>query len=194
MARKWNPKRRRFLEAAAAGGLSAPVISCSGEKNPWRCLKVAEADTAAAFCDELIPPDVFAGAASAGAVEYIDRQLSGHLRQHRQAYRSGLAGVEQASMAKHGKKFSALTPEQRIDLMKLIEKGGAEAESWKAADQREFFRLILAHTMQSYYGDPRHGGNRDEAGYRSIGVPATLVRGRSQHDIQQGTAKPEKIL
>ena len=37
---------------------------------------------------------------------------------------------------------------------------------------KEFFDLILAHTMQGFYGDPRHGGNRDAVSCL-MGKPAT---------------------
>ena len=179
----WNPKRRQFLQAAVAAGATAGTVSCSGEKSRWRFLRTAEAATAAALCEQLIPSDEFAGAAAAGAVDYIDRQLSGHLREYRQLYHTGLEGVDRSSLEKYGTRFKLLAPAQQVELMGLIEKGNAPASGWSAASQRRFFAAILSHTMQSYYGDPRHGGNRDGVGYRSIGLAVTPVRGRSQHDL-----------
>ena len=176
MSKVWNPKRRRFLEAAAGAGVAGPLISCSASNSPWRCLTVEEGETAGAICDRLIPADEFPGALWAGAVRYIDIQLCGHLRQHREAYRQGLAAVDQASRKQHGQAFAELSPQQQDQLLKAAE---------KAKDP--FFSLILAHTMQSYYGDPRHGGNRDGIGYRSLGIPLTPVRGRSKHDLTGGT-------
>jgi hypothetical protein len=32
--------------------------------------------------------------------------------------------------------------------------------------------------MAAYYGDPRHGGNRDYASWRMLRVPVAPVRGR----------------
>ena len=168
MSKVWNPKRRRFLEAAAGAGVAGPLVSCSASNSPWRCLTVEESETAGAICDRLIPADEFPGALWAGAVRYIDIQLCGHLRQHREAYRQGLAVVDQTSRKQHGQAFAQLSPQQQDQLLKAAE---------KAKDP--FFSLILAHTMQSYYGDPRHGGNRDGAGWRSIGYDMTVVRGRS---------------
>jgi gluconate 2-dehydrogenase gamma chain len=182
-------QRRRFLQAALAAGAGG-AISCSGEKSRWRSLRIAEAETAAAICDQLIPEDEFAGAAAGGAVDYLDRQLSGHLRKYRQLYRTGLAGVEDASREKYRTGFVLLAPAQRLQLLKLIEKGNAPAPGWDAAAQRQFFAAILSHTMQSYYGDPRHGGNRDGVGYRSIGLTLTPVRGRSKHDVTQAGCDP----
>src|ERR1017187_6237222 len=56
----WNPKRRQFLQAAVAAGAAAGTVSCSREKSRWRFLRAAEAATAAAICEQLIPSDEFA--------------------------------------------------------------------------------------------------------------------------------------
>ena len=186
----WNPQRRRFLQAVVVAGAAGGAISCSTEKSRWRCLKLAEAATAAAICEQLIPGDEFAGAADAGAVDFLDRQLSGHLRQHRQLYRAGLDGVERSSQQKYGTRFTLLAPTQQRELLQLIEKGNAPGSGWSAGNQKRFFAAILSHTMQGYYGDPRHGGNRDGVGYRSIGLEVTPVRGRSRHDLTQAGPEP----
>ena len=174
MGKVWNPKRRRFLEAAVGAGVAGMAVSCGGRTSPWRVLSVEEGEAAAAICEQLIPADEFPGAAQAGAVDFIDRQLSGFLRKHSQAYRAGLAAFDATSRTRFGKRFCELPSAQQVELLKAAE---------KAKDP--FFALILAHTMQGYYGDPRHGGNRDQAGYRSLGIPDTPVRGRSKHDITQ---------
>jgi gluconate 2-dehydrogenase gamma chain len=172
MSHSWNPRRRRFLEAAVAAGAAGSAVSCGGKGGAWRVLTDEEAETAAAVCDQFIPADEFPGAAQAGAVDYIDRQLSGHFRKHREAYRKGLAALNANSRQRFGKRFAEIPPERQIELLKAAEKA-----------KNPFFALILSHTMQSYYGDPRHGGNRDEVGYRSIGITSTPVRGRSKHDL-----------
>ena len=187
MSKVWDPKRRRLLEATVAAGVVGPAISCSAPKSPWRYFTVEEASLAAAICDQLIPADQFPGAVWAGAIRYIDRQLCGHLRKHRATYRLGLAAVDRSSREQYGTGFATLSADRQVSLLKAIEKGNAPVGPWKQMGQKEFFALILAHTMQSYYGDPRHGGNRDGAGYRSVGIPLTPVRGRSKHDLTGGT-------
>ena len=122
-------------------------------------------------------------------MKFIDLQLYGHYRKYRSAYRSGVAALDRVSREKHGQVFAALDPARQVELLEAVEKGQVPASDsdWKPADQKKFFRLVLTHTMQSYYGDPRHGGNRDQVGYRMIGVSATPVRGRSKHDVQATT-------
>lgn len=167
-----STRRRRFLGAAVAAGVAGSAVSCGCSKSPWRVLTLEEGETAAAVCERLIPSDEFPGAAWAGAVTFIDRQLDGFLRKYRKDYAKGLAAFDQAARERLGKPFAALPPAQQVEILKAAE---------KAKDP--FFALILSHTMQSYYGDPRHGGNRDQVGYRALGIPATPVRGRSRHDI-----------
>jgi gluconate 2-dehydrogenase gamma chain len=183
MRKTWDPQRRRFLAGAVAAA-AFPAVSCSGAKSPWRCLTVAEGQALRAICECLIPTDEYPGAAWAGAVKYIDIQVYGHYRKHRPTYRSGIAALDLVSRKKHGQPFASLESERQVELLKAVETGQAPASAWKPADQQQFFDLVLTHTMQSYYGDPRHGGNREQVGYRMIGVPATPVRGRSKHDVQ----------
>ena len=144
---------------------------------------MAEGQALQAICECLIPTDEYPGAAWAGAVKFIDLQLYGHYRKHRPTYRSGLAALDRVSRDEHGQLFAGVDPERQVELLKAVEKGQAPAPAWKPADQQRFFGLVLTHTMQSYYGDPRHGGNRERVGYRMLGIPATPVRGRSKHDL-----------
>jgi gluconate 2-dehydrogenase gamma chain len=167
MNRAPNPQRRKFLGAATAAAGGA-MVSCGAAKNPWRTLSAEEAATAAAAADRIIPPDAFPGAGAAGAADYIDRALSGHLKKLREAYRQGLTGIEQSARSRFGKPFTALAAGEQDQVLKAVEK-----------NDQAFFSMLVAHVMQSYYGDPRHGGNRDGAGWRSIGYDATIVRGRS---------------
>jgi gluconate 2-dehydrogenase gamma chain len=61
------------------------------------------------------------------------------------------------------------------------------AGALEAAD-RHFFNLVVSHTMQSYYGSPRHGGNREYVSWRMLGVPPVPARGRQQHNLGGGSA------
>jgi gluconate 2-dehydrogenase gamma chain len=180
-----NPRRRKFLGLASAAAASGALVSCGAKNNPWRTLSIEEAAIVTAVADRIIPPDEFPGAGGAGAAEFLDRQLSGHLRKNRAAYRRGLAGVDQSARAMFGQPFAQLGAERQDDVLKAIEKGKAPGEVWKSEPQQAFFAMMITHTMLSYYGDPRHGGNRDGAGWRSIGYDMATVRGRAQHDLTQ---------
>lgn len=162
-----NLPRRRFVQTAVAGAAAATAVSCGrSDPSPWRALTSAEARTLAAVCDQIIPRDEFPSATDAGVLEYIDRQLAGRFRRHRAAYAGGLNALDRLN-------FPALPSHKQFEMLTEIEAG-------KAGDRttREFFALAVAHTMQGYYGMARHGGNRDYASWRMLGVPVRPVRGR----------------
>jgi len=52
---------------------------------------------------------------------------------------------------------------------------------------RTFFELVRDHTMEGYYGSPRHGGNRDAVSWRMLGLPEPPPLGRSQYDLGKGS-------
>jgi gluconate 2-dehydrogenase gamma chain len=68
-------------------------------------------------------------------------------------------------------------------LLSALDKSETPAAVWNPAQAKQFFEMILSHTMQAFYGDPRHGGNREMASWRMLGVPITPVRGREQYDL-----------
>jgi len=37
---------------------------------------------------------------------------------------------------------------------------------------------LVDHTIQGFYGGPRHGGNRDAVSWRMLGLPTAPVRSR----------------
>jgi gluconate 2-dehydrogenase gamma chain len=179
-------RRRKFLKAALAAAAAAPMVSCTRSTSPWRFFTAEEAGTLEAVCERIVPADQDSGAFAAGVMNFIDRQLMGFHRQHQQAYRSGLAGVEQAAVALHGKRFGGLPAGKQDAVLAAMEKNKAPGEAWKKLPARQFFDLVISHTMQGYYGDPRHGGNRDAVSWQMLGVPLAPVRGRAKYDLSKG--------
>ena len=175
-AKRSQVKRRRFLKAGIAATAGGSLLSCgrTGGRPHWRFFTAAEARTVDAICAEIIPADAFPGASEAGVVRFIDLQLTRRYKRHRDAYRKGLADLEAASL-RRGKPFAELAPEQKLEVLTEIEEKSAE-----------FFALIRAHTMQGYYGDPRHGGNRDEVSWKMLGLPSPPVRGRVPYEKKAG--------
>ena len=176
MKRSSNLHRRGFLQvtaAAAAAGTGA-VTGCSRAGKRYRFLTDQEAATLAAICDVIIPPDDFPGGAEAGCVTYIDRQLAGVFAHWQKDYITGLQEIEQASQEEHGAPFTEITAEQRTALV-------------EARENTSFFRMVCDHTMQGFYGDPRHGGNRNFVSWEMMGIPHPPVRGREHYDLTQLT-------
>jgi gluconate 2-dehydrogenase gamma chain len=168
-------RRRTFLGAAAAAAAGGTAIVWRAGKagSAWRFFTSDEARTVEAICGQIIPADSDPGAKEAGVANYIDIQLTKHFKRHRQTYRRGIADVEVASQKAFGKPFADLPSAQQIAVLEDIEKHSSA-----------FFNLILAHTIQGFYGDPRHGGNRDMASWRMLGLPCPPVRGRMHYPVE----------
>jgi gluconate 2-dehydrogenase gamma chain len=167
--------RRQFTLAGALTGAAA-VIGCRGAKTGnWDFLSEAHARTLAALCDQIVPADDFPSASQAGVVFYIDRQLGRYYRKHRAAYRDGLDKLDAISRRRLGIVFADATPAQQLQIVIELEK-----------QNHDFFGLVREHTMEGYYGSPRHGGNRDAVSWRMLGLDEPPLRGRAQYDLRKG--------
>lgn len=146
-------------------------------------------ETLGAWVDTLIPPDEDPGARDAGVVRYIDLQLTRWFRRHREDYRAALARLDRWARAKADRPFAALPAATREEMLALMEQGAADRELFPDGG-RSAFELVLAHAMQGFYGNPRHGGNRGYASWKMIGVPPMPVRGREHYEAAR--TFPEK--
>ncbi len=172
-------KRRKFLKAAMVAAVSAPAISCvSRSQSRWRFFTEDEARTLEAICEQLIPADRDPGAKDAGVVNYIDLQLTRFFRPSQDAYREGIAAVNESSGKLFGRAFAELEAKQQVEVLQAMERNQAPGDGWKERGSRQFFDLVLNHAMQGFYGDPRHGGNRDAVSWRMLGLAYPPVRGR----------------
>ena len=168
--------RRQFAVVGAFSGVVA-VIGChrSGD-SAWDFLSDAHARTLSALCDQIIPADDFPSASQAGVVTYIDRQLARHYRRHQNAYREGLAQADDMSRKRCGQALADASHAQQLQIAAAMER-----------ENRSFFELVRQHTMEGYYGSPRHGGNRDAVSWRMLGLAEPPLRGRAQYDLRKGS-------
>ena len=169
--------RRGFLKTGATAA-AATVVACGKPASRWRTLTEDEARTLAAACDQIVPPDQDPGAAEAGAVEFVDRQLATRRKKDLPLWRAGLRGLDATSRRLHGRAFAELPLDAQTALLREVERGAGEASDWGGVDPAEFFGRLRAFTMMSFYGDPRHGGNKDRVSWKMLGVPDPPVRGR----------------
>jgi gluconate 2-dehydrogenase gamma chain len=154
--------RRAFLAA------SAGAAACTRTRSPWQFFTREEGELVEAIAEQIVPADREPGARWAGVANYIDRQLTRHFRAFRGAYREGLAAINHLAKPQ---RFVDLPFASQTVLLLEIEKSNGPA--------RQVFELLLAHTLQGFYGDPRHGGNRERVSWRMLGIPHPPVRGRS---------------
>ena len=179
--------RRAFLSASATVTVVC-LPSCRQKSLPisrcWRFFTAHEASVLAALCDQIVPPDDLPGAVWAGAMEFIDRQLMAHYQNKQGDYRRGLAKVEASAMERFGQGFAMLSFTQQTELCLQLEENAAPETVWGDESSRDFFHMVVTHTMQAYYGNPRHGGNRDGVGYQVMGLPYPQVRGRHHYTLK----------
>ena len=168
---------RRQFSIGSAIATAATVIGCHSTNRTWEFLSEEQARTLASLCDQIIPADDFPSASQAGAVSYIDRQLARHYQMHQDTYREGLDVVDAKSRQCFGRSFADAAPDQRLQATLTLER-----------DNRAFFDLLRQHTMEGYYGSPRHGGNRDAVSWRMLGLDEPPLRGRAQYDLRKGSA------
>ena len=166
--------RRDFTLSSIFAGAAA-IVGCRAKRGDRDSLSDQDARTLAVLCDQIIPADDFPSASQAGVVTYIDRQLARHYRRHQKTYRDGLQHAEQMSRKRFGRALAEATPSQQQEIALGLEK-----------EERAFFDLLRAHTMEGYYGNPRHGGNRDAVSWRMLGLSEPPLRGRAQYDLRKG--------
>jgi len=115
----------------------------------------------------LIPPNEFPGGWEAGVGNYLLRQFERDLRPQLEMYRAGLEALDQEARASTGQPFAKLTLEAQTTLLEKIEQGQVITD-WPLAPA-DFFRQLVDHVMEGYYGDPGNGGNRDAIAWQMIG-------------------------
>jgi gluconate 2-dehydrogenase gamma chain len=164
-----------FVTAGALGSAAVAVGCKFGGKSHWESLTDTQARTLGVLCDQIIPADDFPSATQTGAVHYIDRQLARHYSQHLDAYREGIAQADATSRKRFGVSLADTSASQQLDIAVAIER-----------KDPHFFELIRRHTLEGFYGSPRHGGNKDAVSWRMLGLAEPPLRGRAQYDLKTG--------
>ncbi len=168
--------RRRFVAVGTLGGAAVAVGCTAGRQGNWDFFSEGQARTLTAICDQIIPADDFPSASQAGVLTYIDRQLVRHFRRDQDAYRDGLENAEAISRKRFGREMAELTSQQQFGIVSALEQ-----------QHPDFFSMVRSHTLQGYYGSPRHGGNRNAVSWRMLGLDEPPLRGRAQYDLRKGT-------
>ena len=169
--------RRLFLKTGATA-VAATAAACGAPTSRFRVLGEDEALTLFAACNQIVPPDEDPGAGDSGAVRFVDRQLATRWKQELPLWRNGIRGLDATARRRHGKGFADLSFDLQTALLQQVERGAVEAADWGALPPRAFFERLRVATLMSFYGDPRHGGNRERASWKMLGLPDPPVRGR----------------
>ena len=111
-----------------------------------------------AVAAQIIPTDDTPGAREARVISFIDRALTTFDKERQPLYVKGLKDLQaaQKKMFRSSAKFSDLTAEQQIKVLKAFEKN-------------QFFEIIRTHTVMGFFSDPSHGGNHEKIGWTLLG-------------------------
>lgn len=182
--------RRTCLKmmATATGGLASGVIGTqlvthlpNRPIKPFKALTPAEAAVIEACAEQIIPADQDPGARDAGVIFYIDKQLSRKFKKNLPTYQRAVISLDQMCQSLHKKNFIDLDFATQTQIMQALESNKVPANIWKDVSARDFFNLVREHTMQGFYGSPRHGGNKDYASYRMLGLDYPRLMGQNRY-------------
>ncbi len=178
--------RRSFLKTGVAGFGSIMLMpSCLSQSKSWLFFTNEEAFAVIALCEQIIPADEHGGGATeAGVIHYIDRQLVAVFDYDQVIYQSGIEALQSTSLNLYGKRFQELDQKTQYAFIVELDNGTLPKDHWEDLDQRRFFKLLVSHTMQGFYGSPRHGGNKNYMSYKMMGLDFPLVVGRNHYENQ----------
>jgi gluconate 2-dehydrogenase gamma chain len=137
----------------------------AGSATPkFETLDPATAAEIEAIADQIIPSTDGPGAREAGVIYFIDRALSTFAADDREAYRAGLALLQEKrkELFPTSTSIASLTSQQQIALIRAIETSS-------------FFELLRTHTVLGFLGNPSYGGNRGEIGWKQIGFEDRMI-------------------
>ena len=117
-----------------------------------------EAADVEAIASRIIPSDETPGAKEAGVIYFIDRALKTFAAPDSAAMVKGLKQLpgQVKKRSKTTQKFSELSSEQQIALLKTIEKS-------------PFFELVRMLTITGMFANAEYGGNYNQIGWKLIG-------------------------
>jgi len=177
-------KRREFVATAA----TAASAGCGARLAAgYRFFSKDEARAIDAWTECLIPADDLPGASLAQVVRYIDLQLTRRFKKLQEPYQRAAEAIDEAAQRAHAKPFAELATEQQTALLAALDAGKGDKALWGLDGGKAAFEMVLNHTMQGFFGSPRHGGNRDFASSKLVGVAPVQSRGRLHYSFKENS-------
>ncbi len=184
--------RRKFIFCASSLTLF-PLLAQrfpSPKRRPWRFLTTAEAATLDALCETLIPADHDAGASQARRRASLTGNWPDTIARFSRFTARASLHWRRRPMRGSMRLSRRCRPLAGRELVRALESGKLPAALWSPAAQIEFFHQVLEHTMQGFYGSPRHGGNDQAVSWRMLGLPEPPLRSRRPATRFVGGAGP----
>lgn len=178
-----NSSRRDFIQQLSlACGSILFIPACAGYDSTWRFFTEKEAKTVIAFAEQIIPKDDDPGATDANIINFIDKQLVGPYARFQEIYRNGIPAIENSAILILRKPFYDLEWDEQAHFMEQMEAGNLPEEYWENVSQKLFFNMLLDHSMQGFYGSPRHGGNKNYVSYKMMKLDYPHIIGQNRYE------------
>lgn len=93
-----------------------------------------------------------------------------------EAYRVGLAGLDETSRLRYGGPFHVLVARHQDDVLRRVQRGEAEGKAWELIMAPRFFEELLAESAEFYYSHPLaqeeigYVGMADVGGWQALGL------------------------
>lgn len=133
-----------------------------------------------AICDQLIPQDDQAERVDIAGC--IDERLSQNksdgwrydtMPPDGDAYKAGLAGIDESARLLFQQSFEHLSPTQQSDVLKEVQQAKAPGDVWQQLPANRFFEELLVEAAHSYYSHPLA---QEEIGYVGMADVPTWQR------------------
>jgi hypothetical protein len=151
------------------------------EVPPLRFFTSEEARLLEAICDRIVPGS--GRGHRVPIVPWIDEKLHHDRRDGyryeevpppREAWRLGLAGIDESARLLHGRRFAELGAAAQDDVLARVQRADAPGETWARLPPSRFFRDVLCLTIvKTYYAHPAAWS---EIGYSGPSSPRGHVR------------------
>ena len=83
----------------------------------------------------------------------------------------------------NGNFFPQLSWDEQRTLLGKLEAGDVPEALWPSISAPRFFSMVVDHTMQGFYGSPRHGGNRRFVSYRMLKLDYPPIVGQNRYKL-----------
>jgi gluconate 2-dehydrogenase gamma chain len=177
--------RRNFISLSllGVGGMCLSSLSpfSSNIKSRWRFFTEEESVLLDALAEQIIPTDESMGGCDSGTTNFIDKQLMGPYKRFQETYRKGLKAIQDTCKSKFKKRYEELPWDDQTKFLELMEAGKMEGNKWEKGFDKEFFELIRNHTIQGFYGSPRHGGNKKNVSYKMLKLDYPVIIGQNRY-------------
>lgn len=127
-----------------------------------------------AAIDRLMPPGIGPGALDAGVEGYIKELFENRFSvKARKRFEEGLDKLQSLARTHHGKNLSNCSSAEQDQVL-------SQAQQDSDLELRRFLKILITLTIEGFFSDPVHGGNRDQVGWQFIDYKPRRPQGNSR--------------